>query len=216
MPPPSPASPPAPAAVRTATLGRILQLARPEWRSLGLGVLFLAIGSAMGLLYPQGLRVIIDGVLGGGRTALVDRAALAMVAIALVQAVAVAGRALLFTIAGERIVARLRESLFRSIVSQEIGFFDERRTGELTNRLSADTTVLQSAVSANISMGLRFLTQVLGGIGFLLWTSPVLHGLMLSGVPAIAIGAVLYGRRIRTLAKQVQGALAASSEVAGG
>jgi ATP-binding cassette subfamily B protein len=204
----------APARVRTATLGRILQLSRPEWRSLSLGVLFLAIGSAMGLLYPQGLRVIIDGVLGGGRTQLVDRAALAMVAIALVQAVAVAGRALLFTIAGERIVARLRESLFRSIVSQEIGFFDERRTGELTNRLSADTTVLQSAVSANISMGLRFLTQVLGGIAFLLWTSPVLTGLMLSVVPAIAIGAVLYGRRIRKLAKQVQDALAASSEVA--
>src|SRR4030081_3689428 len=114
----------APVRVRTATLGRILQLSRPEWRSLSLGVLFLAIGSAMGLLYPQGLRVIIDSVLGGGgRTALVDRAALAMVSIALVQAVAVAGRALLFGIAGERIVARLRESLFRSIVSQEIGFF---------------------------------------------------------------------------------------------
>lgn len=199
---------------KTTTLRRLLQLARPERRSIALGTLCLAIGSGMGLLYPQGLRVIVDGVLGGKRLELIDRAALAMVAIAFVQGVAVALRALLFSIAGERIVARLREQLFASILSQEIGFFDESRTGELTNRLASDTTVLQSAVSVNISMGLRSVAQVVGGIGFLLWTSPVLTVLMLAIVPAVAVGAVLYGRRIRKLSKEVQDALAASSEVA--
>ncbi len=199
---------------KTTTLRRLLQLARPESRSIALGTLFLAVGSGMGLLYPQGLRIIVDGVLGGKKLELIDRAALAMVAIALVQGVAIALRALLFSIAGERIVARLREQLFASILSQEIGFFDESRTGELTNRLASDTTVLQSAVSVNISMGLRSVAQVIGGIGFLLWTSPVLTALMLAIVPAVAVGAVLYGRRIRKLSKEVQDALAKSSEVA--
>ena len=199
---------------RPATFRRLLQLARPEWRSIALGVAFLALGSAMSLLYPQGLRVIIDGVLGGKRLELIDRTALLMVAIALVQGVSIALRALLFNIAGERVVARLREKLFRSILSQEIAFFDESRTGELTNRLSADTSVLQSAVSANISMTLRNGAQVVGGICFLLWTSPVLTGLMLAIVPAIAISAVLYGRRIRKLSREVQDALAGASEVA--
>jgi ABC-type multidrug transport system fused ATPase/permease subunit len=44
-----------------------------------------------------------------------------------------------FTLAGERVVARMRKSLFASLVKQEIGFFDQMRTGELTNRLSSDT-----------------------------------------------------------------------------
>ena len=196
---------------------RLLQLARPEARSIALGLVFLTIGSAMGLLYPQGMRVIIDGVLSGdaqGKTRLIDKAALAMVAVALVQGAAMALRALFFSITGERIVARLREQLYRSILSQEIAFFDERRTGELTNRLASDTTVLQSAVSANISMGLRSLAQAIGGIGFLLYTSPVLTGLMMLVVPGIAVGAVIYGRRIRKLSKEVQDSLAASSEVA--
>jgi len=196
------------------TLGRLLRLARPEWKLLAAGVAFLALGSAMGLLYPQGMRIIIDGVLGGGKTSLIDKAALFMVAAALVQGVSIASRAALFSIAGERAVARIRERLFAGILDQEIAFFDERRTGELTNRLSSDTTVLQSAVSANISMGLRSLAQVLGGIGFLLWTSPLLTGLMLAVVPAIAVGAVLYGRRIRKLSREVQDALAAAAEVA--
>ena len=177
-------------------------------------MVFLAVGSAMSLLYPQGMRVIVDGILTGGKVRLIDQAALAMVAIALVQGVAMALRALLFSITGERIVARLRTDLYQSILAQEIGFFDERRTGELTNRLSSDTTVLQSAVSANISMGLRTLAQAIGGIGFLLYTSPILTALMLAVVPAIAVGAVVYGRRIRKLSKEVQDSLAASSEVA--
>src|SRR5438309_217312 len=109
----------------------------------------------MGLLYPQGMRLIIDSVLGGGKPGLVDKAALFMVGVALLQGVAIAARYTVFSIAGERAVARIRERLFGSILDQEIGFFDERRTGELTSRLSSDTAVLQSAVSVNISIGLR-------------------------------------------------------------
>ena len=60
------------------------------------------------------------------------------------------------------------------------------------------STVLQSAVSANISMVLRNSAQVVGGIGFLLWTSPVLTALMhaedmlISGSegPAVVVGAL--------------------------
>src|ERR1700704_2469800 len=125
---------------KTATPRRLLLLARPEWRLLSAGVAFLALGSAMGLLYPQGMRIIIDGVLGGGRPELVDRAAIFMVAVALVQGVSIAARYTVFSVAGERVVARLREQLFSGILDQEIAFFDQRRTGELTNRLSSDTT----------------------------------------------------------------------------
>src|SRR5260221_8568103 len=160
------------------------------------------------------MRIIIDGVLGGGQLKLVDQAALFMVAAALVQGISIASRYTLFSVAGERAVARIRERLFEGILDQEIAFFDERRTGELTSRLSSDTAVLQSAVSVNISIGLRSVAQVLGGVGFLLWTSPVLTGLMLAVVPAIAVGAVIYGRRVRKLSKEVQDALAAASEVA--
>jgi len=199
---------------RKATIRRLLLLARPEWKLLGAGVFFLALGSAMALLYPQGMRVIIDGVLGGGESRLVDRAALFMVAVALLQALAVSARYTSISVAGERAVTRIREQLFAGILDQEIGFFDQRRTGELTSRLASDTAVLQNAVSANISIGLRSAVQIVGGIGFLLWTSPVLTALMLAVVPPIALFGVLYGRRVRKLSRDVQDALAAANEVA--
>lgn len=68
---------------------------------------------------------------------------------------------------GNRIVKRLREKLFHSITSQEIAFFDKTRTGELINRLSADTTLVGQSVTNNISDGLRSVTQAAGGIGIM-------------------------------------------------
>ena len=50
-------------------------------------------------------------------------------------------RATTFTLAGERVVARMRKDLFANVVKQEIGFFDTTRTGELTNRLASDTVI---------------------------------------------------------------------------
>jgi ABC transporter fused permease/ATP-binding protein len=145
---------------------------------------------------------------------LIDGAALGMTAILAIQALSVALRYYLFTTAGERVVMRLRQDLFASLMSQEVAFFDERKTGELTNRLASDTTVLQSTVSVNVSMALRNAAQALGGIALLFYTSPTLTLVMLAVVPPVAVGAVAYGRRVRKLSKEVQDALAASNEVA--
>ena len=52
-----------------------------------------------------------------------------------------------FTLAGMSVVCRLRKMLFGAIIQQEVAFFDTNRTGELTNRLSSDTQVVQNAVT---------------------------------------------------------------------
>jgi ATP-binding cassette subfamily B protein len=123
-------------------------------------------------------------------------------------------RSYLFTVAGERIVTRLQEKLFLQIISQEIGFFDQRRTGELLNRLTSDATVLQKAVTVNVSMGLRFALSGIGAIGILIWTSWKLALLMLAVVPVIAIGAGWYGRILRKISRSVQDAFANANAVA--
>lgn len=207
-------APKSPRVAPKVTLRRLLSLARPEVRTLIAGTFFLLIGSGMGLLYPLAMRLIIDEALGARNRALIDQAALGMAVIFAIQSVAMGLRFFLFTTAGERVVTRLRQRLFASLMSQEVAFFDERKTGELTNRLASDTTVLQNSVSANISMVLRNGAQALGGIGMLFYTSPRLCMLMLAVVPPVAVGAVIYGRRVRKLSKEVQDALAASNEVA--
>ena len=194
---------------------RILALAKPETGTLAWGTLALVLGSALGLVAPRGIGLLLDTVTKeGGGTEELDRAILVLMVVFVFVGLFSFVRAWLFTLAGERVVARLRRDLFSSVVRQEIGFFDAQRTGELVNRLAADTGVLQNSVTVNISMALRFLLQALGALGVLAWTSWRLTGLMLAVVPVVAIGAVLFGRTVRRLSKQTQDALAGASEVA--
>ncbi len=193
---------------------RLVALARSEWPRLALGSVFLLLGSATSLAYPQALRRILDEAVGRRDPAVLDRAVSWMLALFVMQALAVSLRFILFSVAGERVVARLREEVYRAILRQEIAFFDARKTGELTSRLASDTTVLQNTVSVNVSMVLRNFVTIVGGVAMLLWTSPRLAALMLAVVPPVAIGAVLYGRRVRALSREVQDTLAHASEVA--
>jgi ABC transporter fused permease/ATP-binding protein len=194
-------------------MSRMLMLARPEWRSLALGLACLVVASSANLAFPQALRVLVDGALASGTRAAVDRAALLMFGIGVVSAAAGATRYVLFTVAGERIVARLRHDAYAKLLEQEIAFFDEHKTGDLTSRLASDTTVLQNAVSVNLSMAMRNFASVAGGMAMLFVTSWRLTLLMLAVVPAVAFGAVIYGRRVRKLSREVQDALGRASAV---
>ena len=199
---------------KTEPFRRIIGLARPElWPLLGATVALLGT-AALTLTYPQLVRLIVDGVVGGGGAEVVDRYAVQLLGLFALTSVLTAVRMYLFTVAGERIVTRLRQRLYNSLIRQDIGFFDARRTGELTNRLSADTTVVQNTATVNVSMFLRYALTTLGAIAILAWTSWRLTLVMLALVPVAVIGALFYGRWVRRLSRKVQDALAAATDVA--
>ncbi len=202
------------APARGLDMRRLLELARPESGRLVLGTVFLFVGSVAGLAFPQIARTIIDTVLEAGKAAEVDRAAMLLAVIFVIQGVAVGLRHYLFTVAGEHIVTRLRADLYGAIVRRDIAFFDERRTGELTNRLSADTQILQNTVSVNISMALRNVVTAIGGLIALWLTSGKLTLLMIAVVPPATVAAVYFGRTISRISRRAQDALAGAGEVA--
>jgi ATP-binding cassette subfamily B (MDR/TAP) protein 10 len=108
---------------------------------------------------------------------------------------------------------RLRERLFRSLMMQEMAFFDKNKTGELINRLSSDTEIVGTSVSQNLSDGLRSIVQLSGGVGMMLYVSPTLGIIGLSSIPAVTLFAVFFGRYIKRLSKKVQDVLAEATDV---
>src|SRR6266511_476497 len=199
---------------RTGSIPRILGLLREELPALSAGTVLLVAGAGLSLVYPQGIRAIVDGAIAGRDPAHVTRIALFLAALAVFQGAAIAGRALLFSLAGERGVRRVRERLYARLLSQEVGFFDASRTGELVSRLGTDCATLQSLLSAQISMTFRHVITALGGLVLHFFTSPRLTVVMLLVVPPVALGAVAYGRKVRALARRYQDALADASHVA--
>ncbi len=192
---------------------RVIRLAQPETKTLLWGSFFLAISSGASLAYPQMVRGILDEALSTKSLSSVNKAALMIWVAFIIQGFASSIRYYLFTLAGERIVLRLRAQLYSHILNQEVAFFDLHRTGDLMSRLSSDATVLQNAVSVNISMGLRNLVGSLGGLAMMVYTSPRLALAMLIVVPPIGVGIAFFGRKIRAYSKKTQEALGEASNV---
>lgn len=196
------------------TKKRILSLVNLERGTLLWGLFFLILSSAAGLVYPQFVRWMVDHVLTAKDYSLLNQVVLGLFIALSVSMIAGNIRYYLFTLSGERIVLKLREQLYRSILKQEVAFFDFNRTGELMSRLSSDATTLQNTVSVNISQALRNLAQVVGGFGFMFYTSWKLSAVLLIIIPPVGGLAFFFGKKIRGLSKQFQASLANSSIVA--
>ncbi|XP_058525544.1 ATP-binding cassette sub-family B member 10, mitochondrial isoform X3 [Ochotona princeps] len=204
-----------PAEVRRSEARKLLGLAYPERGRLAAAVGFLAVSSVITMSAPFFLGKIIDIIYTNPTVDYGDnltRLCLGLGCVFLCGATANAIRVYLMQTSGQRIVNRLRTSLFSSILKQEVAFFDKTRTGELINRLSSDTALLGHSVTENLSDGLRAVAQASFGIGMMFFISPSLATFVLSVVPPISILAVIYGRYLRKLTKVRQDSLAQATQ----
>ncbi|XP_021122092.1 ATP-binding cassette sub-family B member 10, mitochondrial isoform X1 [Heterocephalus glaber] len=178
---------------------------------------FLAVSSVITMSAPFFLGKIIDVIYTNPTSDYgesLTRLCLGLTCVFLCGAAANAVRVYLMQSSGQRIVNRLRTSLFSSVLRQEIAFFDKTPTGELINRLSSDTALLGRSVTENLSDGLRAGAQASVGMGMMFFVSPSLATFVLSVVPPVSILAVIYGRYLRKLSKATQDSLAQATQLA--
>lgn len=93
-------------------------------------------------------------------------------------------------------------------MAQECSWFDTKGTGELVNRLSTDTYMVGNSLSQNLSDGLRSTAMVLAGTGMMMYTSPSLALVGMGVVPCVAGMAVVYGRYLRNITREMMDKLA--------
>ncbi|XP_037034874.1 mitochondrial potassium channel ATP-binding subunit [Bradysia coprophila] len=111
---------------------------------------------------------------------------------------------LLLSQIGEQLAAKIRQDLFKQIIIQDLSFFDDNRTGELVNRLTADVQDFKSCFKQCVSQGLRSIAQLIGGGVSLFMISPEMATIALISVP-VAVGVMsLLGGALRSLSKRSQ------------
>src|SRR5690606_37520304 len=110
----------------------------------------------------------------------------------------------LVTRLGERVVADIRKAVFDRVLGMSPAFFERILTGEIISRITTDTTLILSVIGSSVSVALRNLLILIGGMAMLLLTSAKLTGLVLLVVPAVVVPIVVLGRRLRVLSRQNQ------------
>ncbi|MEC9165570.1 MAG: ABC transporter transmembrane domain-containing protein, partial [Pseudomonadota bacterium] len=173
-------------------------------RQLALAAVALVVAAGTVLGLGQGLRLLVDRGFGGRDPALLDAALVVLLAVVLLLALASFLRFYMISWVGERVVADLRRDVYSHVLTLSPGFFETRRTGEVLSRLSTDTTLVQVVVGSSVSIALRNLLLLVGGLIMLLVTSAKLTGLVLLVVPIVVAPIVLLGRRVRALSRDSQ------------
>ncbi|HXF95793.1 MAG TPA: ABC transporter transmembrane domain-containing protein [Gemmatimonadales bacterium] len=187
---------------------------RPHRWALTLATVCLVASAVISLAFPMVVRHLLDAAFQRRDALLLNRIALLLGGMFVVQAGLNFAQAYLLSATGERVVARLREDLFGHLLLLSPGFFADRRTGELTSRLSADIGTLQGVVSHQVSELARQVLLLVGGVTLLTLTHPTLTATTLAVVPVVVGTAWFFGRRLRRISTGVQDKVAEATAIA--
>lgn len=177
------------------------------------GLLVIVITALLGFLLAPGANAPLPG---GAMTQKLIQAVhwenegttsqtlVALVAILIIQGVFSFFRVYLFSYVTENAMLALRRDTYSRIIRMPLQFFNERRVGDLSSRITADITAIQETLTVTLAEFLRQGVIIIVGIGWLVAYSPYLTLVMLGSLPVIIIVMVIFGRYIKKLGKRTQ------------
>lgn len=187
---------------------RLIKLVLEEKSLLFFGTLALLGGAGLNLTFPYLIKTYLNQNLSIDQvSSSVTNLSVILILLFLVQGLCFYYRHYLLQLLGLSVVRKIRSSLYLAMISQDISFFDAQRLGDLLSRLGADTEAVQKGVSVNVSVVIRYLIQVIGGLALMLYISPFLTGLILLLVPLLGVFSVLWSKKLRFFSKELQATL---------
>ncbi|KAL7752500.1 hypothetical protein RI367_002034 [Sorochytrium milnesiophthora] len=119
-----------------------------------------------------------------------------------------------FVLSGERQAKRIRELYFKSILRQDLGWFDKAEEGSLTTRLALDTQQIQDGISERAGMCVETVAQFITGFVIAFIKGWKLALVLLASLPVLGIVGSLMVMAITRFTTAGQNAYADAGAVA--
>ncbi|CAI8976709.1 ABC transporter transmembrane domain-containing protein [Pseudomonas serbica] len=178
-----------------------------RWQALG-ALFALVVTAGITLSMGQGIRLLVDQGFMTQSPHLLNQSIGLFMLLVVGLALGTFARFYLVSWIGERCVADIRRRVFNHLVYLHPGFYEDNRSSEIQSRLTADTTLLQSVIGSSLSLFLRNLLMVIGGIVLLFVTNPKLTSIVVIALPLVIAPILIFGRRVRSLSRLSQDRIA--------
>jgi ATP-binding cassette subfamily B protein len=178
-----------------------------RWQAFG-ALLALIVTAGITLSMGQGIRLLVDQGFMTQSPHLLNQSIGLFMVLVVGLAIGTFARFYLVSWIGERVVADIRRQVFNHLVYLHPGFYEDNRSSEIQSRLTADTTLLQSVIGSSLSLFLRNLLMVIGGIVLLFITNPKLTSIVVVALPLVIAPILIFGRRVRSLSRLSQDRIA--------
>jgi ATP-binding cassette subfamily B protein len=178
-----------------------------RWQALG-ALMALLVTAGITLSMGQGIRLLVDQGFMTQSAHLLNRSIAVFMVLVLALAAGTFARFYLVSWIGERCVADIRKQVFDHLIDLHPGFYENNRSSEIQSRLTTDTALLQSVIGSSMSLFLRNLLMVIGGIVLLFITNPKLTSIVVVALPLVLAPILMFGRQVRSLSRQSQDRIA--------
>jgi len=194
----------------------------PRGSALKMSVSFIApykqqvLGAMLALMFTagitlslgQGIRLLVDQGIATQSVELLERSIYFFFFLIVALAVGTFARFYWVSWVGERVVTDIRRRVFDHLIGLHPGFFESNRGLEIQSRLTADTTLLQSVIGSSVSIALRNIIMLVGGIIWLFITNVKLTSIVMISVPLVVAPILFFGRHVRGLSRKSQDRIA--------
>lgn len=188
---------------------------RPYRGRIAIAAVILVSVSFILLSLGRGLAWLVDKGLGSGDPVMLDRAVMVALSLALFVGVGSYLRILLVNQVAERVMADIRRAIYDHVLYLPTSWFEAARTGDILSRLNADTAVVQSTLASTLSMAVRNVILLFGGLVLVVLASARMSLVVAVIVPIVVIPLIVLARRLRVssrLAQERLGDLSAEAE----
>ena len=187
-----------------SALQTLIPYIRPyRWRLFGAAFALLMITIAM-LSLGRGLAFIVDEGLAGNNPAFLSVSIILTIAIAFILAIGSYFRANLINQIGESVIADIRVKLFSHILSQSTTWFESAKSGDILSRLTVDTSIVQTVLGSTLSMAIRNIILLIGGLVLVIVSSPKMSFVLAVIIPLIVFPLVFLARSLKQASKVAQ------------
>ncbi len=184
-------------------IAKIAKYVLPHKYTLLFCLLLSALTTAMAMLPPYMTGRLVDDVLPNGNKAALTGVVITLVLAYIVQYGVGMLRSYMLRICGDKIVRDLRSDVYRKAQYLPMKFYDKTSTGSVINRISGDTATIQGFVLRLTQEVVVQLFTLVGIIVIMLSMNWQLTLLSLIPVPFVAVGARIFGRKIRPYYRKI-------------
>ncbi|MEW5315494.1 MAG: hypothetical protein WDW38_006918 [Sanguina aurantia] len=200
--------------IKQATIASLVRLSYPDLPLTTAAFLAGAVAALASASVPYFIGQVIDFASIDPDRHMFNLNVKRLLMVSVVEGVVTGVRGGLFTIVMNKLNVRIRTLLFKTLLAFEIGFFDTTKTGQITSRLSADTSTVSDQISLNLNVILRSLTSAVLVLVFMVaaqWRLTIITFIL---IPINLLIAKVFGKYYRVLSKKVQAELAEANSIA--
>ncbi|WP_068619067.1 ABC transporter ATP-binding protein [Paenibacillus tuaregi] len=179
----------------------LIRETKPSIPALTFAIMLSVISTLVGLVIPMFTKNLVDGF----SLSTISPVQIVLIAAAFIaQTIAGGVSIFLLNYAGQKVVATLRDRLWKKLLVLPVSYYDNNRTGETSSRMTNDTLILKTLISEHATSFFSGVISIVGSIGVLLYLNWRMTLIMFTVIPIAALILVPLGRQMYKISKGMQ------------